>query len=152
VLNLSLGTGSTQWYKVDPLNYAVERAWRAGIVVVTAASNRGPDARTIAKPGDDPYVITVGAVDDRGTMPVTDDVVPDFSARGPTAADGVPEPDVAAPGARVVSLNARDSMIDRRYPERARTGAQAAPPWPRVSSPAWPRCWSPRMPTPRPTG
>jgi serine protease AprX len=119
VLNLSLGTDSAQSYKDDPLNYAVERAWKSGIVVVTAASNRGPGARTIAKPGDDPYVITVGAVDDQGTVPVTDDVVPDFSARGPTAADGLPKPDVAAPGTRVVSVNARGSLIDRRYPEAA---------------------------------
>ena len=67
VLNLSLGTDSTQSWKVDPLNYAVERAWQAGIVVTVAASNRGPSPGTISKPGDDPWVLTVGAVDDRGT-------------------------------------------------------------------------------------
>src|SRR5207249_1124844 len=61
VLNLSLGTDSTQTYRTDPLNYAVERAWAAGIAVVVSASNRGPDPRTISKPGDDPFVITVGA-------------------------------------------------------------------------------------------
>ncbi|MDQ3113663.1 MAG: S8 family serine peptidase, partial [Actinomycetota bacterium] len=42
VLNLSLGTTSTQSWEVDPLNYAVERAWAEGIAVVVAASNRGP--------------------------------------------------------------------------------------------------------------
>ena len=42
VLNLSLGTTSTQSWEVDPLNYAVERAWTEGIAVVVAASNRGP--------------------------------------------------------------------------------------------------------------
>ena len=42
VLNLSLGTDSTQDWRVDPLNYAVERAWAAGMTVVVAASNKAP--------------------------------------------------------------------------------------------------------------
>ncbi|HVF76184.1 MAG TPA: S8 family serine peptidase [Acidimicrobiales bacterium] len=116
VLNLSLGTDSTQSYKVDPLNYAVERAWDAGIVVVVSASNRGPAAGTIAKPGDDPLVVTVGATDDRGTPGLGDDLVPDFTSRGPTAADGLAKPDVTAPGAHVVSLRAPGSEVDTRFP------------------------------------
>lgn len=91
-------------------------AQAAGIVVVVSASNRGPDAGTIAKPGDDPWVITVGSTDDRGTVAVADDVLPDFSSRGPTAADGIAKPDVAAPGAHVVSLRAPGSAIDEQFP------------------------------------
>ena len=116
VLNLSLGTDSTQSYTVDPLNYAVERAWDAGIVVVVSASNRGPARGTIAKPGDDPLVVTVGATDDRGTPGLGDDLVPDFTSRGPTAADGLVKPDVTAPGAHVVSLRAPGSEVDTRFP------------------------------------
>src|SRR5947209_2295048 len=116
VLNLSLGTDSTQSYRVDPLNFAVEKAWDSGITVVVAASNRGPDAGTIAKPGDDPLVVTVGAVDDMGTPAPADDQLPDFSSRGPTAADGLAKPDVAAPGAHVVSLRAPGSAIDTQFP------------------------------------
>ncbi len=116
VLNLSLGTDSTQSYRVDPLNYAVERAWAAGVTVVVSASNRGPDPATISKPADDPFVITVGALDDRGTAPVGDDRLPDFSSRGPTAANGLSKPDVAAPGAHLVSLRAVGSEIDTRFP------------------------------------
>lgn len=116
VLNLSLGTDSTQSYRVDPLNYAVEKAWFAGITVVVSASNRGPDARTIAKPGDDPFVITVGAVDDRGTNGTNDDSLPNFTSRGPTAADGIAKPDVTAPGAHVVSLRAPGSAVDTQFP------------------------------------
>ena len=67
VLNLSLGTDSTQSYRVDPLDYAVERAWASGLTVVVAAGNLGPAAGTVTKPADDPFVISVGAVDDRGT-------------------------------------------------------------------------------------
>jgi serine protease AprX len=116
VLNLSLGTDSTQSYHVDPLDYAVEKAWQAGITVVVSASNRGPNAGTIAKPGDDPFVITVGAVDDRGTNGTSDDSLPNFSSRGPTAADNLPKPDVTAPGAHVVSLRAPGSAIDQNFP------------------------------------
>jgi serine protease AprX len=116
VLNLSLGTDSTQSYRVDPLDYAVEKAWDAGIAVVVAASNRGPDAGTISKPGDDPLVITAGAVDDMGTAAIGDDQLPDFSSHGPTAADGLAKPDVVAPGGHVVSLRAPGSAVDTEYP------------------------------------
>jgi serine protease AprX len=115
VLNLSLGTDSKQDWKVDPLNYAVERAWAAGMTVVVSASNEGPDPGTITKPADDPWVITVGATDDRGTTGVSDDRLPDFSGRGPTA-QGLAKPDVAAPGAHVISLRAPGSTIDTTYP------------------------------------
>jgi serine protease AprX len=115
VLNLSLGTDSKQDWQVDPLNYAVERAWAAGMTVVVSASNEGPAAGTITKPADDPWVITVGATDDRGTAGVSDDQLPDFSGRGPTA-HGLAKPDVAAPGAHVISLRAPGSTIDTTFP------------------------------------
>ena len=116
VLNLSLGTNGTQSYHTDPMNYAVERAWAAGIVVVVSAGNLGPNAHTISKPGDDPFVITVGAIDDRGTPGLGDDELPNFSARGTTAADGISKPDIVAPGAHVVSLRAPGSAIDTQFP------------------------------------
>jgi serine protease AprX len=116
VLNLSLGTDSTQSYRVDPLNYAVEKAWDSGIAVVVSASNRGPAAGTIAKPGDDPLVITVGAVDDRGTSGLGDDASPNFSSHGPTAADGLTKPDVVAPGGHLVSLSAPGSSLATHFP------------------------------------
>ena len=115
VVNLSLGTNSTQSWQDDPLNYAVQRAWAAGIVVVVAAANTGPEPGTIAKPGDDPWVITVGAVDDNGTPGTGDDRAPDFSSRGPTR-DGIAKPDVVAPGALVRSLRAPGSTLDQRFP------------------------------------
>jgi subtilisin family serine protease len=111
VLNLSLGTSSTAPVELDPLNHAVERAWAAGIVVVVAASNRGPDAATISKPADDPLVLTVGAVDDRGTPAVSDDRSPAFTGRGPTA-HGRAKPDVVAPGVRLVSLRSPGSFVE----------------------------------------
>jgi serine protease AprX len=122
VLNLSLGTNGTQSYQLSPLDYAVEKAWQAGIVTVVSASNLGPGAGTIDKPADDPFVITVGAVDDSGTAALSDDNVPPWSARGPTAADGLAKPDVAAPGVGLISLAAPGASITTQFPP-----AMAAP-------------------------
>ena len=66
VINLSYGTHSTQPYTVDPLAYAVENAWRKGIVVVAAAGNDGAGSE-LTMPAADPYVLAVGAVDHVGT-------------------------------------------------------------------------------------
>src|SRR4029077_8495310 len=94
----------------------VEKAWQAGIVVDVAASNRGPAAGTISDPANDPFVITVGAIDDRGTPGTGDDVLPNFTGRGPTASDGLSKPDVVAPGAHIVSLAAPGAAITTQFP------------------------------------
>ena len=44
VLNMSLGGPVLQAYADDPVNQAVERAYRSGLVVVASAGNRGKDA------------------------------------------------------------------------------------------------------------
>jgi serine protease AprX len=69
VMNLSLGRPIYESYALDPLCQAVEAAWKAGIVVVVAAGNEGRTNYsvlngygTITAPGNDPYVITVGAM------------------------------------------------------------------------------------------
>jgi serine protease AprX len=122
VLNLSLGTNATQSYQLSPLDYAVEKAWNSGIVVNVSASNLGPGAGTIDKPADDPFVITVGAVDDNGTPGLGDDTFPAFSGQGPTAADGLAKPDVVAPGVGLISLAAPGAAITTNFPP-----AMAAP-------------------------
>ncbi|HYP22875.1 MAG TPA: S8 family peptidase [Actinomycetota bacterium] len=122
VMNLSLGTDSAQDDRLSPLNYAVERAWASGIVVVVSAGNSGPDAGTVMKPGDDPYVITVGASDDEGSMATGDDRVPVFSSRGPTRANGLAKPDLVSPGVHTVSLRSPGSAIDQRYGSTAAIG------------------------------
>ncbi|MCU1692557.1 MAG: Serine protease AprX [Frankiales bacterium] len=114
VLNLSLGTDADTDPSVDPLDRAVQRATAAGITVVVAAGNAGtaPDGGgTVFKPGDDPSVLTVGAVDDLATGSVQDDRVPAFTSRGPTA-QGLAKPDVAAPGAHLVSLRVPGSFVE----------------------------------------
>lgn len=123
VLNLSFGTDAVGPADADPLDAALEQAWRAGIVVVVSAGNAGapvaPAATTLTKPGDDPYVITVGAADTAGTATTSDDVVAPFSSR--SAADGA-KPDLLAPGVALVGLRATGSTIDTFRPA-ARVGA-----------------------------
>ncbi|MBW3619350.1 MAG: S8 family serine peptidase [Actinobacteria bacterium] len=118
VLNLSLGTDSSQSRLLSPLNYAVERAWDSGIVVVVSAGNRGADgAGHIPKPADDPLVITVGATDSNGTKPTGDDTISPYSSRGPSMADGIVKPDIVAPGSHVVAAKAHASAVDLAFPE-----------------------------------
>lgn len=110
VINLSLGRPVFESYKADPLCQAVEAAWKAGIVVVAAAGNEGRDGYgTITAPGNDPYVITVGAMKTMGTFERTDDLIASYSSKGPTLIDHVLKPDLVAPGNRVVSILAPGS-------------------------------------------
>jgi serine protease AprX len=118
VLNLSLGTDSTQPQSMSPLNYAVERVWDAGIVVVVSGGNHGAEgAGRIPKPADDPLVLTVGATDSNGTRPTGDDTVASYSSRGPSIADGFEKPDIVAPGSHLVSLRAPGSLMDQSHPD-----------------------------------
>lgn len=120
VVNLSFGNDSKQSAQTSPLNFAVQRAWDAGIVVVASAGNLGSAAGTVTKPGDDPLIISVGATDDAGTARLQDDAVAAYGSRGPTQ-DGLAKPDIVAPGTRVVSLRAPGSTADTEFPQ-ARVG------------------------------
>ncbi|MTI85054.1 MAG: serine protease [Firmicutes bacterium] len=113
VLNMSLGAAATESYTNDPVCQAVEKAWRAGLVVCVAAGNDGPQPQTIGSPGIDPIIITVGALDDAGTIESEDDRVAGFSSRGPTI-DGLTKPDVIAPGNNIISLRSPGSMLDKK--------------------------------------
>jgi serine protease AprX len=118
VANMSLGATATTGYANDPLNAAVEVAWLRGIVVVASAGNAGPAAGTISVPGNDPFVVTVGAFDDNQTATPSDNLVPTWTSRGPTAFDRFNKPDLAASGRRVVSLRSTGSYLDELLPDR----------------------------------
>ena len=122
VLNLSLGYQSSQSTVANPLDQAVQAVWNSGITVVTSAGNAGPFNGTILSPGDDPLVITVGALDDMATTSTADDEMTDFSSAGPTSRDGWAKPDLVASGRSVVSLAAPGSTIDNSHPS-AQVGA-----------------------------
>lgn len=62
VINLSLGSDFAPRLGEDLEVEAIERATKAGVVVVVSAGNNGPGLNTIASPGTAPSAITVGAV------------------------------------------------------------------------------------------
>src|SRR3954452_25275137 len=115
VLNLSFGTDSIQPYKIDPLAYAAEMAWRKGIVVVAAGGNDGTSATMLSDPASDPYLLAVGADDPNGTPDPADDTVPDFASRG----TGNRHVDLVAPGVHVLGLRNPNSVVDQDYPTAA---------------------------------
>jgi serine protease AprX len=103
VLNLSYGTNSAQSAEVDPLSYAVEQAWKRGIVVVAAAGNSGYQvgggAPGVADPAYNPFVIAAGGSDSIGTPALADDTVgPIRRARAAAPASGPTSSRRAAPG------------------------------------------------------
>ncbi len=108
VLNLSYSSGSTLGYTTDPLSYAVERAWRAGITVVVAAGNDGRNEFKLGMPAQNPYVIAVAGAELKNNKWQ----VPSWATSG----DGTRNPDVAAPGTSIVSLRAPGSTIDLTAP------------------------------------
>jgi serine protease AprX len=109
VINMSFRSTDAESYKTDPLDAAAEQAWFDGITVVAAAGNMGTASDAVSyAPGNDPYVITVGGVDDQGTADNSDDVVASWSSQG-TTQDGFAKPDVVAPGAHIVSTLAPNS-------------------------------------------
>ncbi len=112
VLNLSFGTYSAQSYALDPLAYAAEIAWHAGIFVVVSAGNDSGSSGRLMDPAMDPFVMAVGAEDPNGTVSVRDDTLLAFSARG----DGTRNPDLAAPGKSLQGLRVPGSYIDVTYP------------------------------------
>jgi serine protease AprX len=123
VVNLSFRSTSAQSYQTDPVDAAVEQAWFDGITVVAAAGNLGtaPDAVSYA-PANDPYVITVGAVDTQGTNSTWDDAQTSWSSQGVTQ-DGFTKPDVLAPGAHIVSTLAPGSAFPSLCPNCVISGA-----------------------------
>lgn len=116
VINLSLGRGVFESYTLDPLCQAVEKAWKSGIVVVVAAGNNGryqptDGYATVTSPGNDPYVITVGAMKPMGTPERTDDLIASYSSKGPTIVDHIVKPDLVAPGNLLVSTETSGTTL-----------------------------------------
>ena len=95
VVCMSFGAEANE--KFDPLSSGAEALWKAGITVVAAAGNSGPNENSIKSPGNNPYVITVGALDIKNFQ------VADFSSRGPTIYGH--KPDLLAPAVDIISCN-----------------------------------------------
>jgi serine protease AprX len=104
VANFSLHSSIVAPFFYDPLDQAVEKLWFGGVTVVAAAGNYGTASGPSGvkySPGNDPFVITVGATDLNGTLTTSDDTVAPWSAWGYTM-DGFRKPEVSAPGRYMV--------------------------------------------------
>jgi serine protease AprX len=111
VVNLSLHSSIAESYKTSPIDAAVEFLWTHGIFVVVAAGNTGNAANAVFyPPSNDPYVMTTGAIDDKGTTYTGDDVPAAFSSYGVTQ-DGFTKPDLLAPGVGIVSDTDPNSIL-----------------------------------------
>jgi serine protease AprX len=121
VINLSYGTDSVQSSMVDPLAFAVENAWKNGIVVVAAGGNEGDTTTNLANPASDPHVLAVGAMDSAGTVGTTDDTVPTWSTDGTDQR----HVDLTAPGVSVLGLRVPGGTADAENPQ-ARVGDRFA--------------------------
>jgi len=119
VANFSLHSSVANSFRYDPLDKAVERLWFNNVVVVAAAGNygiaNGPSGVPFA-PGNDPFVITVGASDTGRSVSVNDDVAAPWSAYGYTL-DGFAKPDLSAPGRYMVGPVPTTSTLYRERPD-----------------------------------
>jgi serine protease AprX len=120
VANFSLCGSVPASFRYDPLDAAVEALWLQGVTVVVAAGNYG-DANSAVKiayaPGNDPFVITVGALDTAGTADPADDFAAPWSAHGHTL-DGFAKPELAAPGRYMVGPVPQAATLPTHAPER----------------------------------
>lgn len=107
VLNISVGTAIDKEYNEDSdLVRGVNELWDAGIVVVAAAGNNGPQPQSIGSPGNSRKVITVGASDDNVLVELDGSRIRDYSSRGPTR-NCIKKPDIVVPGSNIVSCSYR---------------------------------------------
>src|ERR1041384_3499175 len=123
VINLSLGHPPYGPAADDPMVQAVEAASRAGIVVVVSAGNAGVNPQTglvgyagLMSPGNAPSAFTIASAKTQNTVDPSDDLVANYSSRGPSWFDGFMKPDFAVPGHNVVAPFAPGSFLGVTYP------------------------------------
>jgi subtilisin family serine protease len=113
----SWGCGPEDGCSVDTLQAAVEAQAAAGIMMVVAAGNQGPDCSTVQfPPGIYAAAYSIGALI-TGT-----DSIASFSSRGPVTIDGSNriKPDITAPG---VSIRSATNACDSCYTVTGGTSA-----------------------------
>jgi serine protease AprX len=117
VVNLSLSSTVAQSYNQSALDAEVEKVWASGVVVVAASGNNpnGVNGPVNYAPGNDPYVITVGSIDDNYQTSLAASQMASWALYGATQ-DGINKPDVVADGSHVVSLLAPGSTLTTTHP------------------------------------
>lgn len=99
----------------DPIMKGAEMLWKAGVVVVAAAGNSGPEYETIKSPGVSYKIITVGGMNDNrfddGTFNENFFEIAKFSSRGP--AFKRMKPDLVAPAIDIVSCKHANGLYTK---------------------------------------
>ncbi|MDP8910851.1 MAG: S8 family serine peptidase, partial [Actinomycetota bacterium] len=116
VANFSIRSAHPNYGFFDPLNLAVERLWHSGIVVVASAGNDGP-GRMLNAPANDPFVITVGALDVNKTVAAGDDFNAPWSSYGYTG-EGFAKPELGAPGRYITGPVPESATLAAIFPAR----------------------------------
>ena len=120
VANLSLHAASILSIRYHPLNRAVQKLWFSGVTVVAAAGNYGTEdgpSGVVHAPGNDPFVLTVGALDLGNKANLGDDSIAHWSAYGYTL-EGFAKPDVVAPGRYMVGPVPMSSTLVAEKPDK----------------------------------
>lgn len=107
VVNISFGATPDNYEEEEQLLIdMVEILWDAGIIVVAAAGNSGPEKNSITAPGNSRKIITVGAYDDTKFSDSRGRRVKYYSGRGPTR-ECVVKPEVVVTGSNIVACTNR---------------------------------------------
>src|SRR5258708_1363185 len=116
IVNLSLMSTVAQSYNQSALDAMVEKLWNSGVVVVAAAGNNanGTNGAVLYAPGNDPFAITVGSIDDNYQTTLAGSQMAAWALYG-TTQDGFAKPDVVADGSHVVSLLAPGSSLSAQH-------------------------------------
>jgi serine protease AprX len=120
VANMSLHAAGMLSIRYHPLNRAVQKLWFSGVTVVAAAGNYGvPGGPSGVKhaPGNDPFAISVGALDLGRKANLSDDSVAYWSAYGYTL-EGFAKPEVVAAGRYMVGPVPMTSTLVTERPDK----------------------------------
>jgi serine protease AprX len=136
VANFSLHSSARNHFYNDPLDRAVERLWFNNVFVVAASGNYGTGSSpsgVLYAPGNDPFVMTVGAIDLGASILSSDDTAAPWSAWGSTE-DGFSKPEIGAagrymvgpvPGAATLLTEKPDHLVAPGYMELSGTSFAA---------------------------
>ncbi|HEX8186748.1 MAG TPA: S8 family serine peptidase, partial [Pyrinomonadaceae bacterium] len=102
VVNCSFSANTT-YNENDPVNVATRMLYDRGVNVVFSAGNAGPGMHTLNPYAAAPWVISVGALDERGRLA-------NYSARGDFGSRTF-RPTLSAPGTSIVSLRASGTNL-----------------------------------------
>ncbi|MET0646702.1 MAG: S8 family serine peptidase [Pyrinomonadaceae bacterium] len=102
VVNCSF-SANTVYDENDPVNVATRMLYERGVNVVFSAGNSGPGMHTLNPYAAAPWVVSVGALDERGRLA-------NYSARGDFGHRNF-RPTLSAPGTNIVSLRAAGTNL-----------------------------------------